>query len=201
MTPAYRVVDGDHRRAVLDGIDLEVATGQLVAVMGPSGSGKSTLLRLAGGLDQADGGTIVVEGTDLAQCSASDLARVRRRARGLIGFAVVTLATGSAVALARVDGRDDAETLVAVGARPRTARLLAGLSALMIALTGSAIGLAVGLLPGVRAAVSLTAGRGSWVVEVPWSLLAAVGVGVPLVVAAVAAASASTRSAGPTTAD
>src|SRR5690606_31845376 len=51
---------------------------------GPSGSGKSTLLRLAGGLDLADEGTVVVDGVDLGGCSAAALARVRRRSAGYV---------------------------------------------------------------------------------------------------------------------
>ena len=48
----------------LRGINLSVHTGELVAVMGPSGSGKSTLLTLAGGLDTATGGQVIIEGQD-----------------------------------------------------------------------------------------------------------------------------------------
>lgn len=112
----------------------------------------------------------------------------------LIGLAVSSLATGTAVALARLDGRQDAETLSAVGARPSTSRATAALSALFIGLIGSAIGLGVGLLPGARAAVSFTTSSGdASIIAVPWSLLAVVGLGVPLAVAVVAAATSTDR--------
>ncbi|GAA2214955.1 ABC transporter ATP-binding protein [Nonomuraea monospora] len=65
----------------LRGVSLEVAAGELVAVMGPSGSGKSTLLNLAGGLDRPTTGTVVVEGEDLAE--VKDLAALRR---GHVGY-------------------------------------------------------------------------------------------------------------------
>ena len=64
-------------------IDLDVAGGELVAVMGPSGSGKSTLLHLAGGLDRPTDGSITVEGRELAGLGASALAALRR---GSIGY-------------------------------------------------------------------------------------------------------------------
>lgn len=68
----------------LRGIDLEVAPGELVAVMGPSGSGKSTLLNLAGGLDAATSGQVVVEGTDLASLDMAGRARARRTSIGYV---------------------------------------------------------------------------------------------------------------------
>ena len=68
----------------LDGIDLVVEAGELVAVMGPSGSGKSTLLHLAGGLDSTSTGEIVVEGTALGGLSTKALARMRRRSIGYV---------------------------------------------------------------------------------------------------------------------
>src|SRR5262245_1033675 len=55
------------REAVaLDGIDLDVAPGELVVLVGPSGSGKTTLLRLLAGLDQPTAGSLRLEGKDLA---------------------------------------------------------------------------------------------------------------------------------------
>jgi polar amino acid transport system ATP-binding protein len=52
---------------VLKSVDLTVGKGELVFIIGPSGSGKSTLLRCCNRLEEVDGGTIVVEGRDLAR--------------------------------------------------------------------------------------------------------------------------------------
>jgi ABC-type lipoprotein export system ATPase subunit len=68
----------------VNGVDLEVAAGEFVSVIGPSGSGKSTLLHLAGGLDRADTGTVLVDGEEVATMSAGALARLRRRQVGFV---------------------------------------------------------------------------------------------------------------------
>jgi putative ABC transport system ATP-binding protein len=65
-------------------IDLHVGPGEMVAVMGPSGSGKSTLLALAGGLDAATAGEVLVEGVPLSGLDPAGLARLRRRAVGYV---------------------------------------------------------------------------------------------------------------------
>jgi putative ABC transport system ATP-binding protein len=79
-------VHGDGPTAVhaLRGVDLSVAAGELVAVMGPSGSGKSTLLTLAGGLDTATGGEVLVEGVPLSGLDRAGLAQLRRRSVGYV---------------------------------------------------------------------------------------------------------------------
>src|SRR4029453_17105958 len=63
----------------LSRVDLSVETGELVAVMGPSGSGKSTLLTIAGSLEKATSGEVLVDGVDLATVSRADQAQVRGR--------------------------------------------------------------------------------------------------------------------------
>jgi len=68
----------------LRGVSFRARVGELVAVMGPSGSGKSTLLTLAGGLDQPTGGTVAVEGVDLATLGNVGRARLRRTSIGYV---------------------------------------------------------------------------------------------------------------------
>ena len=61
------VREGGAERTVLRAVDLEVARGEAVAVLGRSGSGKSTLLNLIAGIDDADGGDITTVGLDVCQ--------------------------------------------------------------------------------------------------------------------------------------
>ena len=65
-------------------VDLTVEPGELVAVMGPSGSGKSTLLTIAGSLEEASDGEVVVGGVTLARLSRGERAALRRRAIGYV---------------------------------------------------------------------------------------------------------------------
>jgi putative ABC transport system ATP-binding protein len=68
----------------LSGVDLTVAAGELVAVMGPSGSGKSTLLTIAGSLEEPTRGDVLIEGTPLAGLGRDARARLRRRHIGYV---------------------------------------------------------------------------------------------------------------------
>jgi putative ABC transport system ATP-binding protein len=70
-------------RALAD-VDLSVAAGQMVAVMGPSGSGKSTLLTIAGSLEEPDRGEVLVAGAVVGELSRGDKARLRRRTVGYV---------------------------------------------------------------------------------------------------------------------
>jgi phospholipid/cholesterol/gamma-HCH transport system ATP-binding protein len=65
-------------RRVLDGINLDIARGETMVLLGGSGSGKSTLLRHIIGLERPQAGQIVVNGIDIASCAPKDLRRVRR---------------------------------------------------------------------------------------------------------------------------
>jgi putative ABC transport system ATP-binding protein len=70
-------------RALIE-VDLSVATGELVAVMGPSGSGKSTLLTIAGSLEDASAGEVLIGGSPLSAMSRNERARLRRRSIGYV---------------------------------------------------------------------------------------------------------------------
>src|SRR5438105_267186 len=68
----------------LDGVDLEVLRGEMVAIMGPSGSGKSTLLHILGALDSPSAGTIAVAGQRYEGLDEAALTRLRRDHIGFV---------------------------------------------------------------------------------------------------------------------
>jgi len=79
-----RLESGGRPVTILDGVSLEVAAGEVLAVTGPSGSGKSTLLGLIAGLDAPSGGEITVDGVEVTRLGEAALARFRRRTIGFV---------------------------------------------------------------------------------------------------------------------
>jgi putative ABC transport system ATP-binding protein len=76
--------EGEAAVEALRGVDLGVAAGEMLAIMGRSGSGKSTLLTLLGGVDVPTSGQILLEGTDLATLSDDQRTLIRRRRIGFV---------------------------------------------------------------------------------------------------------------------
>lgn len=68
----------------LKGTDLDIAQGEFVAIIGPSGSGKSTLMNILGCLDHSTKGSYLLNGQEVADLSALDLARIRNRQIGFV---------------------------------------------------------------------------------------------------------------------
>ncbi len=69
---------------VLTNIDLKVEKGKSLAIVGPSGSGKSTLLNLIGALDRPTAGSVIIDGTDLASQTDTQLAAIRNKRIGFV---------------------------------------------------------------------------------------------------------------------
>lgn len=81
---ARRYKMGDTSVDALRGVDLEIARGEFVALVGPSGSGKSTVLNLIGGLDRPSEGEIWIDGAELSASDEKALTRHRRRHVGFV---------------------------------------------------------------------------------------------------------------------
>ncbi|WP_296420868.1 ABC transporter ATP-binding protein [Pseudooctadecabacter sp.] len=109
LTKTYPGPDGDI--TVLNGISMSMGAGETLALTGESGSGKSTLLHLVGGLDQPDGGTVEIDGTDIGGLDDAGRAAVRRDSVGVIfqQFNLIpSLTVASNIAFqARLAGRED----------------------------------------------------------------------------------------------
>ncbi len=109
VTKTYSTGEGPLR--VFDGIDLALDAGESVALTGEFGSGKSTLLHLVAGLDTADAGHILLDGTEVTTADDATLARLRRGTVGLV-FQQFNLIPSLDVAAnlafqARLAGRND----------------------------------------------------------------------------------------------
>jgi putative ABC transport system ATP-binding protein len=84
LSAVTKLYSGKREVAALQAVDLEIARGEMVSIVGPSGSGKSTLLNLIGGLDRATSGDIRIDGQSLSALSDDDLTRLRRDKIGFI---------------------------------------------------------------------------------------------------------------------
>ena len=95
LTRSYHVGDTDVH--ALDGVNLSIACGEFVAIMGSSGSGKSTLMAVLGCLDRPSSGRYLFDGTDVAQLSEPELARIRSERIGFVFQSFNLLARTSAL--------------------------------------------------------------------------------------------------------
>jgi putative ABC transport system ATP-binding protein len=82
LTKVYEL--GGQTVRALDGLDVDVAEGEMLAITGPSGSGKSTLMQVIGCLDRVDGGTYKLAGEDVATLGEDRLAEIRNQRIGFV---------------------------------------------------------------------------------------------------------------------
>ncbi len=82
VTKAFK--NGNQLTNVLNGISLEIHSGDMISIMGPSGSGKSTLLHILGGLDKPTSGLYQIDGKEVSTLTDKELAKLRNRRFGFI---------------------------------------------------------------------------------------------------------------------
>jgi putative ABC transport system ATP-binding protein len=114
-----KVYEGAQPVVALDSLDLDVADGEFLAVVGPSGGGKSTLLHMLGGIDRPTSGTVIVGGRDVASLSEEELTLYRRRDVGIV-FQFFNL-------LPHISAAENVELPGALDSRPDAARVAAEL--------------------------------------------------------------------------
>ena len=79
-----RYGEGETCVNALRGVSVDIANGQLTAVMGPSGSGKSTLMHILAGLDKPTSGSVTIDGTEITTLGDNDLTKLRREHIGFV---------------------------------------------------------------------------------------------------------------------
>ena len=84
MITAKNITKSFGQLQVLKGIDLEIAKGEIVSIVGPSGAGKTTLLQIIGTLDRPDSGNLTVNGTDITALSRKKLSDFRNQHIGFV---------------------------------------------------------------------------------------------------------------------
>lgn len=114
-TQVRKIYHGATDVEALKGVDVQIARGEMAAIMGPSGSGKTTLLNCLSGLEQIDGGQIQVDGRDMATLSDNDRTEWRGRSMGFIFQAFNLLPVLTAVENVEIP-------LLLTGTRPKKAR-------------------------------------------------------------------------------
>ena len=161
--------DGRAARRVLDGAELTVEPGEVVAILGRSGSGKSTLLHLLGGLDRPERGTIEIAGEQVTGASERELSALRRRRIGFVFqfFHLLPELSGEANVLlagrvrgahpdAAARGRELIDPAVVLADEPTgNLDVEAGAEVLRLLRAGAAEGRAVVLVTHERAATSI----------------------------------------------
>lgn len=146
----YRFFHAGHEEVLaLRGVSFDVAPGELVAISGPSGSGKSTLLAAIAGLDDPDGGIVLVAGERMSHQPERDRARLRRslvgvlyQSNNLVGHLTVTENVRLVRALTGHRSEGTAELIDAVGLTGRAYALPEQLSGGEAARAGLAVALA-----------------------------------------------------------